>query len=277
MHNNYSLSFLLVLLLNFYFGYCYQKNGLENCDDHDVNNDLLDKWNGLRYNPDYEHPEFYDFLPSYYKVNIEYHLSNEKIVSGSGRTMYDTGANINVMNKEEFDRINRMTPLIVDSVSEKPVIGQADGSKMHGYLKTAYIWFTVSDSFGNTSKMVKMKFHVFASIGSVDVIIGRHFMQEASIPSVTEFPQVHSIKFGGFENNNSDLKNGVWFCLIMAVVLIYLLRNSNQGRVEDEGNYYSVPLQDRFEDRIQENLRRRRRQITTLADVYANEYGRNQN
>jgi len=237
-------------------------------DECDTNPDALDKWNGLDSNPDYVHPEFHDFLPSYYKVSTKYYLSDEPIL-GSQKTMYDTGANINVMNKQEFDRINKIEPLVIDSISKKPSVTQGDGSKMRGYLGTTHIRITVSDSDGNTSNMVRMKFYVFRSIGDIDVIIGRHFMKEASIENVIEYPQTHSIKFSGSENNNSDLTNGVWFCLIIVVLMIFM-RNSNQGRIDDEGNYVAPP---RPENPKPESLRRRRR-IAVLGDVYADEFER---
>merc|ERR1711879_218089 len=176
------------------------------------------------------------------------------------------------MNKQEFDRINKIEPLVIDSISKKPSVTQGDGSKMRGYLGTTHIRITVSDSDGNTSDMVRIKFYVFKSIGDIDVIIGRHFMKEASVENVIEYPQTHSIKFSGSENNNSDLTNGVWFCLIIVVLMIFM-RNSNQGRIDDEGNYVAQPP---TENPRTENLRRRRR-IAVLGDVYADEFERRKN
>merc|ERR1711893_351334 len=244
--------------------------------------DLLDKWNGLEHNPDYVNPNFGDFIPGYYRISAEFQVGNSKVRSSS-TTMYDTGANVCVMNRREFDKINKASGYSLHLNQFKKVeIEQADGSLAKGYIGTTKIWTTVFDSNGSPSKAINMEFRVFETMGSHDVIIGKNFVEEAGIDKILEYPKTSRIEFGsGSQGMKVDQYFGLmcWF-VIIGVIVFRSRSNSDDYSTDRFSNHRGTYNQRGYNPRVVTTAEKRletkkySNRIYTLGDVAADEFER---
>ena len=272
------------ILLSIFFQYAVSKKYFDLQDsrkpdasrdyfDHrdPYDSDQYDKWNGLEHHPDYVNPNFGKFIPGYYRISVDFQVGNSKVRS-SLKTMYDTGASVCVMNKKEFNKINKASgySLYLDNF-KKIRIQQADGSLAKGYIGTTRIWTTVFDSNGHPSKVTSMEFHVFETMGSIDVIIGKNFVEEAGIQQVLEYPKTSRIEF---DSGNQGMRIDQYFGLMcwVAIISIFVFRSKSYHdnySTENSSTYNPMAIAATKKRHV---CRKYSKKINTLGDVAADEF-----